>query len=97
MSESLSIYTEENSKLYQQFGHYWTYCNHCETDVVICGVCGNNCCNGGYGQVDGKTCEACPSAYQMQMDREKPYHMRTYLKTDIVNRIQGLEVDTGFK
>jgi hypothetical protein len=32
--------------------------------MVICGKCGNNCCNGGYGN-DGK-CDACPSAYEEQ-------------------------------
>jgi len=34
--------------------------------MVLCGKCGNNCCNGGYGEVDGKECDACPSAYEMQ-------------------------------
>lgn len=34
---------------------------------VICGKCGNNCCNGGYGElVDGSQCDACPSAYDKQ-------------------------------
>ncbi len=35
--------------------------------MVICGKCGNNCCNGGYGTLpDGSKCDACPSAYDMQ-------------------------------
>jgi hypothetical protein len=34
--------------------------------MVICPKCGNNCCNGGYGKVDGKTCDVCPLAYQYQ-------------------------------
>ncbi len=52
--------------------HRWEYCDHCETDVVICGTCGNNCCNGGYGEVMGvepcttMTCPDCPSAYDLQ-------------------------------
>lgn len=46
--------------------HRWGYCDLCEVDIVYCGKCGNNCCNGGYGVVDGETCDACPSAYQQQ-------------------------------
>jgi hypothetical protein len=35
--------------------------------MVVCGKCQNNCCNGGYGTLpDGSTCDACPSAYDMQ-------------------------------
>lgn len=48
--------------------HYWNYCSHCEHDVVICGKCGNNTCNGGYGEVDGKQCDACPSAYDLYLN-----------------------------
>jgi hypothetical protein len=33
----------------------------------MCGKCGNNCCNGGYGTLeDGSTCDMCPSAYDLQ-------------------------------
>lgn len=45
--------------------HYWIYCSLCEDDVVVCGKCGNNCCNGGYGEIDGVACDACPSAYEL--------------------------------
>ena len=45
--------------------HYWAYCTMCEHNVVICGKCGNNCCNGGYGTVCGADCTACPSAYKL--------------------------------
>ncbi len=48
--------------------HYWSYCNLCETNMVICGTCGNNCCNGGYGQINGKQCPDCPFAYQLQSE-----------------------------
>lgn len=47
--------------------HYWDYCSLCEHDVVICGKCGNNTCNGGYGQADGKECDACESAYELYL------------------------------
>ena len=51
--------------------HYWTYCRHCQTDVVICGKCGNNCCNGGRGETFGQLagvmapCDGCDEAYIM--------------------------------
>lgn len=31
--------------------------------AIRCGTCGNNTCNGGYGEVDGKHCPDCPEAY----------------------------------
>jgi hypothetical protein len=52
-------------------GHYWHRCDMCGP-TVMCGRCGNNCCNGGYGEEIGPeagttmTCRACPSAYEMQ-------------------------------
>lgn len=41
--------------------------------MVLCGTCGNNCCNAGYGKgPDGEwgTCPDCPGAYDDQ-DRFK--------------------------
>lgn len=47
--------------------HFWSYCETCGDECVICGVCGNNCCNGGYGKLaSGLECTACPSAYEKQ-------------------------------
>ena len=48
------------------FQHTWYYCELCQGKVVICGNCGNNCCNGGYGQVDGVDCTYCSEAYELQ-------------------------------
>lgn len=45
--------------------HRWEYCAFCEHEVVICGTCGNNSCNGGYGTVGDKDCPDCPSAYEL--------------------------------
>jgi len=45
--------------------HKWVWCDVCEDDIVICGKCGNNTCNGGYGTVDGKECDECESAYEL--------------------------------
>ncbi len=42
------------------------YCKACETDMIICPKCGNNCCNGGSGKVNGEPCDVCSLAYQYQ-------------------------------
>lgn len=44
----------------------WKWCPLCETAYVECPKCGNNCCNGGYGQIDGEPCDVCELAYQYQ-------------------------------
>jgi hypothetical protein len=49
--------------------HKRGYCVLCQTEMVICGKCGNNCCNGGYGTLeDGSQCNDCPSAYQLMFN-----------------------------
>lgn len=59
--------------VYEHPPHFWSNCDMCGP-MVICGKCGNNCCNGGYGEIIGKEpgttmeCDACPSAYQKQKD-----------------------------
>lgn len=42
--------------------HTLGYCHHCSSDMVICNDCGNNCCNGGTGEIEGKPC-GCEEAY----------------------------------
>jgi hypothetical protein len=42
------------------------WCDLCEAHYVRCPKCGNNCCNAGYGEIDGKPCDVCPLAYQYQ-------------------------------
>lgn len=44
----------------------WFWCEMCEFAAIICPKCGNNTCNGGYGEVDGKPCEICSLAYQYE-------------------------------
>ena len=44
----------------------WQLCTHCGAYMIRCPKCGNNCCNGGYGTVDGVECDICPLAYQFQ-------------------------------
>lgn len=43
----------------------WAICAACGPHVV-CPACGNNCCNSGHGEVDGKPCTVCPQAYEVQ-------------------------------
>lgn len=51
--------------------HSFRYCSLCEREMVVCGKCGNNTCNGGYGTLkDGSLCDACPSAYELDYDKE---------------------------
>lgn len=43
-------------------GHKWDFCVLCGP-MVVCGYCGNNCCNGG----SGENCpDKCTAAYKMQ-------------------------------
>lgn len=47
--------------------HRWEYCSLCERNMVICGHCGNNCCNGGSGATGiGDCVDRCDSAYALQ-------------------------------
>lgn len=53
--------------------HRWSDCGICGCRTVVCGKCGNNCCNGGYGDLPGGSpCDACPSAYETQYRGESP-------------------------
>ena len=45
--------------------HKVSYCDHCEREIVMCGLCGMNTCSGGYGEVDGKDCPECINAYKL--------------------------------
>jgi hypothetical protein len=46
--------------------HTLDYCHLCEADMVRCGTCGNNCCSGGYGTINGVQCIDCSDAYDIQ-------------------------------
>ena len=61
------------------------YCDHCEHDTIICGKCGNNTCNGGYGTVNGEQCDQCPSAYE------------EYQKLKFVEFASSLDEDKDYK
>ena len=46
----------------------WSWCNLCNAPCIICPKCGNNTCNGGYGSINGETCEVCGLAYQFERE-----------------------------
>ena len=60
------------------FKFTWEYCAQCDTMYVRCPMCGNNCCNAGFGKVkslfepapfgDDKAidCPVCNLAYEYQ-------------------------------
>lgn len=52
--------------------HRWAWCPTCECLMIICGVCGNNCCNATYG-FDGQ-CTDCLEAYKVQESYMKNIH-----------------------
>lgn len=45
--------------------HRISFCGGCDCFMIICGTCGNNCCNGGTNDVNGKPC-GCDNAYAIQ-------------------------------
>lgn len=67
--------------------HKWHYCTHCEAPVVLCGTCGNNCCNGGSG------CSDCDSAYELQSSGNGcPSEFIT--RANRVHQIQKMSIET---
>ena len=40
------------------------WCELCEAVFVRCPKCGNNTCNGGSGDINGKRCDMCGATYQ---------------------------------
>jgi hypothetical protein len=67
MNATLDILSLPLVKRVTPYKHEIQYCTQCQTDMIVCGKCGNNCCNGGYGTLpDGTKCDACPEAYKLQ-------------------------------
>lgn len=64
----------------------WTWCDGCETYMLICPKCGNNCCNAGYGKVGDKDCDICIHVYALQdwaWLNNKPYEEICCTKVDV--------------
>jgi hypothetical protein len=51
-------------------------------DMVLCATCGNNCCNAGYGDVNGEKCADCPEAYEHQSAFWKDQNSVKFAKDD---------------
>lgn len=51
---------------HDQVIYKWAWCNQCDCATIICPHCGNNCCNGGSGRLDGEKCPYCIDAYDYQ-------------------------------
>lgn len=47
--------------------------------MVRCSTCNNNCCNAGYGTVNGEQCPDCPDAYRVQEAYLKDKHSVLFL------------------
>ena len=57
-------------------GNSIEWCENCKCYMVVCKTCGNNCCNGGYGTVDGYDCPDCPKAYEEQEALYSEEHLK---------------------
>lgn len=60
-----------------EYKFLWSYCDHCFRAYIICPKCGNNCCNGGRGEIDGVECDVCPLAYEFQ-DKNRDYRPKKF-------------------
>ena len=65
----------------------WRWCTLCHAYYIECPKCGNNCCNGTYGEYDGQQCDICELAYQYQ-DKGYKYFLP---KRKVVYRIKIYE------
>lgn len=74
----------------------WDYCPVCNTMTVICPKCGNNCCNGGIGTVDGEECDVCELAYNHMKHSEKPSKPDNWLVKRIKNEIEFINQFSEF-
>jgi hypothetical protein len=85
----------EARKLMKLHGHKFGFCPSCGP-MIICGYCGNNCCNGGSGfysqkRVNGKIVanyqpciDDCHEAYEIQDSVKFPWYMMARYYIQIV-------------
>lgn len=66
----MELTREEAKRLIKLHGHKMSYCKMCGP-MVICGYCGNNCCNAG----TGNNCkDSCKEAYEIQAVIKYPWY-----------------------
>jgi len=75
--------------------HKWFICELCGPSVV-CGKCGNNTCNAGYGEIDGVRCDKCTDAYIFYSlgYKRRLYHPSTYV-WQLKNLITNIRIKLG--
>ena len=56
----------------EAFKFTWKYCGQCETMMVICPMCGNNCCNAGFGYVTADTLQPAENYWDNETRSHKP-------------------------
>ncbi len=79
--------------------HTLSYCPGCQTEMVKCGSCNNNCCNGGNGKANGSgpggtgpDCPDCNDAYDVQtMHWDNPGSVE-FANTDNLEELKAVSV-----
>ena len=65
-----------------KFNFQWEWCSDCDAWFIRCPKCGNNCCNGGWGNVDGEDCDVCSLSYSYQSLAEETNKQPQYVPSD---------------
>lgn len=68
----MNNHQKELKNLMKMHDHKFGWCNMCGPHIV-CGYCGNNCCNGGSGD---KCKDNCDEAYEIQHQIKFPFIFR---------------------
>jgi len=58
-----------------KYNFQWEWCYTCDCWFIRCPKCGNNSCNGGYGNIDGEECDICSLAYSYQKLANETGHL----------------------
>lgn len=77
--------------------HTLSYCPQCETEIVKCATCNNNCCNGGFGTVNGETCTDCDDAYAIQTIYWEDNSSVEFAKTEDLEALKKIDMDEVWK
>lgn len=82
------------------YGCTWSMCGCCGS-MINCPACGNNVCNGGHGELNGKDCPVCPMVYAYDaMARETGNRPMVYHRHEDTGQVRWFWPGTeaaGFK